>query len=591
VCSQAGYAVLLGKGDGTLSTAIFPEPSPTVSNPDPVATCRVIAVADFNNDGASDLLLEGLTEDSLLLSNGHGTFTPQIQAVPGIVKAVADMNGDGKLDLVDSDGVSVVLGNGDGTFASQTTSFQPTWISPSVWLNLNDESIPPTNDAVFAVDDFAGTGRPGIAMIMQNLPGGELSLPNPLPAPASDFLFSATIPVVVAPAGQTTIVVKSKPIGGFNSDVALSCGGLPASVTCSFTPTTLTGGTGQATLTIAASSSAAVGSYPLIVSGTAAGVTHDQQRAVTIATSAGGTNADLRPVAINFSTQMVGGIAAEQVATLANAGGAVLQISGVSISGTNADDFSISSNSCGTSVAAYASCPIVVAFSPKATGPRSATLAISDNATGGVQVVKLTGIGQDFVVGAVSGASSATVAAGKAATYSLSVGGNGGLSGTVSLTCSGSPTAATCAVSPTSVTLNGSGPATATVTVTTTARSEVMTPVATPEHLQMHWIYGSPRLLAIYAVGSAMAFGLMLIFGTRPRRRISWAWIITGVLLIVGLASCGCGGGSSGSDGSNPSGGSVIGTPAGSYTITVTAKTGSGGNAVSHTTNLTLVVQ
>ena len=65
---------------------------------------------------------------SVLLGNGNGTFQTQQTFATGVGPvsvAVADVNGDGKLDLVvanrTSNTVSVLLGNGDGTFQAQQT--------------------------------------------------------------------------------------------------------------------------------------------------------------------------------------------------------------------------------------------------------------------------------------------------------------------------------------------------------------------------------------------------------------------------------------------------------------------------------------
>jgi hypothetical protein len=358
------------------------------------------------------------------LSNGDGTFSPAgvIGGGPSFITGtISDINGDGNLDLVANDGVSVFLGNGDGTYSNRAVNFQPAWIDPFIWASPTDQDQLVNGPAVFAVEDFSGTGLPGIAMIVQTAPGGEISLPNPLPAPAPDFLISGGIPTVIAPGGQISFTVKSTPIAGFHADVALSCDGLPAGLTCSFAPAILTAGSGQAILTIAASSSAMAGSYPFSLTGTAGTVSHGQERGITIAAAAGATTAYLRPVSVNFPAQPVGIASAIQQVTLTNAGSATLQVSSVSFGGANAKDFSIYSNNCGVSVAAFTSCQIVVMFSPTASGARAATLTVNDNATGGLQVVSLNGSGADFVIGSVS--SSATVAAGKAATYMLTVGG------------------------------------------------------------------------------------------------------------------------------------------------------------------------
>jgi Cep192 domain 4 len=95
---------------------------------------------------------------------------------------------------------------------------------------------------------------------------------------------------------------------------------------------------------------------------------------------------------LTFGDQNLNTSSAIQTTTLTNSGNAMLQITGIAISGTNAGDFS-ESNTCGASVAAGASCTIGVFFKPTATGARTATVAITDNATGSPQTVSLTGTG------------------------------------------------------------------------------------------------------------------------------------------------------------------------------------------------------
>ena len=84
-----------------------------------------VAAGDFNGDGVKDLAVVNTADQtvSILLGNGDGTFQAAVNypcgATPAYV-AVADFNGDGKLDLAISNGasqtVSILLGNGDGTF-------------------------------------------------------------------------------------------------------------------------------------------------------------------------------------------------------------------------------------------------------------------------------------------------------------------------------------------------------------------------------------------------------------------------------------------------------------------------------------------
>ena len=85
-----------------------------------------MAVGDFNGDGKLDLAVVnyGSSNVSILLGNGDGTFKTAVNYGAGSSApysvAVADFNGDGKLDLavanIASNNVSILLGNGDGTF-------------------------------------------------------------------------------------------------------------------------------------------------------------------------------------------------------------------------------------------------------------------------------------------------------------------------------------------------------------------------------------------------------------------------------------------------------------------------------------------
>src|SRR5574340_664813 len=62
------------------------------------------------------------------------------------------------------------------------------------------------------------------------------------------------------------------------------------------------------------------------------------------------------------------------------------------ITGSNAGDFA-QSNSCGSSLATNASCTINVTFTPTASGARTASISVTDNASGSPQTVSLTGTG------------------------------------------------------------------------------------------------------------------------------------------------------------------------------------------------------
>jgi probable HAF family extracellular repeat protein len=105
-----------------------------------------------------------------------------------------------------------------------------------------------------------------------------------------------------------------------------------------------------------------------------------------------GPGATLSPASLTFSTQSVGTTSAAETVMLKNSGTTSVTISSIAITGTEHADFA-QTHTCGSSLAAGASCSISVEFSPTASGTRTAILSVTDNAAGSPQKVSLTGIG------------------------------------------------------------------------------------------------------------------------------------------------------------------------------------------------------
>src|SRR5262249_15909255 len=151
-------------------------------------------------------------------------------------------------------------------------------------------------------------------------------------------------------------------------------------------------------------------------------------------------------------------------------------------------------------------------------------------------------------------------------TYTLSLAGRNGYTGTVTFTCSGLPTGATCTFSPSSVVANSGTRLETTLTISTTARSTAaLNPWVRPGSQPC-----APRLVASF--GGIGLVGLVLA-GTGKKGRQRHAAIILGFVLLATLGlTVGC------SSSSSTKTVTATGTPAGAYSITVNS-TGTGTNA------------
>lgn len=189
-------SVLLGNGDGT-----FQPPAMYAAQGG-----GSVAIADVNGDGKADIVFSAgfLT---VYLGNGDGTFqSPTITPWNngGNTIAVGDLNGDGKPDAavyVDAGAVSVQLGNGDGTFQYPPVVYQ---------LNVSGQGA-------VAIDDLNGDGKPDLIAVTW---GGQVFvlLGN------GDGTFQA--PVGYASGGSGTIAVATADVNhdGKADVITASCG-------------------------------------------------------------------------------------------------------------------------------------------------------------------------------------------------------------------------------------------------------------------------------------------------------------------------------------------------------------------------------
>jgi FG-GAP-like repeat/Abnormal spindle-like microcephaly-assoc'd, ASPM-SPD-2-Hydin/FG-GAP repeat len=452
--SDSEVGVLLGNGDGTFRGAV------TYSSGGYAA--ESIVVRDVNGDGKPDVLVAnqclGYSDCAngggvgVLLGNGDGTFRNAVTySSVGVADsvAVADVNGDGKPDLVvgnycapgsacpgaTSGTVAVLLGNGDGTFRTAVSYVSGGYAQPSVGVaDVNGDGKPDllvasqcadsacssnglvgvllgNGDGTFqpvvvydsggyyaaslAVADVNGDTKPDLVVANQ-----WMSSTNPNNGVVAVLLNTTGVngPLVEVYPGNlmfaATAVGSTSPpqtvsltnIG--NSALAITNIGITGGGAAAFSESN-TCGSGLApgaTCTISVTSTPAAGG-----SSTAT---------LTITDSAPGSPQTvglqtlspqvlLSTGSLTFGAQTVGTTSPSQNVTISNQSGTLLSIMQVVISG----DFA-QTNNCGTSLAAGGTCQILVTFTPTAAGSRTGSLTINDNAFGSPQTVTLTGTGQ-----------------------------------------------------------------------------------------------------------------------------------------------------------------------------------------------------
>ena len=284
----------------------------------------------------------------------------------------------------------------------------------------------------------------------------------------TNFTLGASPAAATVAAGDiATYTVKASAQGGaFTAPITLSCGNLPTQAVCTFSPGTLTPGSGsaQSTLTISTGTKAAAPAVPGVLGGSpqlrsvlgdcppwvlslalillmlALGRRPTTSRAAGLCAATlglmllqacggssgsnggggggggGSGSVTLSPSSLTFGTTNLHETSAAQNVTLTNSTSAALAITSIVASG----DFA-QTNTCGTSVATNGSCSIGVTFTPTSGGARSGSIVITDSGAGSPRTVTLTGTGQvgttppgTYNIG-VSGASGTLVKAGSVA--------------------------------------------------------------------------------------------------------------------------------------------------------------------------------
>jgi 6-phosphogluconolactonase (cycloisomerase 2 family) len=512
---------------------------------------------------------QGVSGPSILLSPASLSFVPiQTGTVSTAQTITLTSNGSEALSLN-----SISLAGADlSQFQESDTCQTPSALAPTKFCSISITFAPTSTgsqQATLSITDNAPGSPQSIALSgTGNAPPPPAPVVTVAPDPVSfpttaQGTPSSPIPVSVTNSGNLTLHISSVILSGNNpGDFSMTnqCSGPYAAnagcvITMTFTPLAA----GQRSAVISITDDAPNSPQAIQVSG--------------MATSAPSTTpaVSLSSTSLSFAAITQGTSSAGQNVTVTNSGGGPLHISSVVLGGANSGDFTLTNGCAAAAYAVNANCTLGVSFAPLASGARSATVTLTDDAANSPQVINLGGFANPaLTIGAApSGSTTATISAGQTAQFNLQMTPGLGYSGTISLAYSGAPVGASIQ-GPSTLQISNGIAATFTVSVTTSSGTSGSVPFVTvPRSIPFPVLRAATGLIVVVFLLLFLTLGAKRDSHMPPRRRaFTGASSAIIFLMILGAiwTAAGCGGGSAMLTTAPPQ----IVTPQGQSTIIVT---------------------
>jgi len=424
--------------------------NPTVNYLDSATTDQVLSLRPTGTSPTIDLLYAtGTSSPSTIKFTSVRPSNPSSFSVSANPTTLTTQAGSSAISTI-----TLTSQNGFTGTVSLSTNISPSGLTAS----LSPSSITLTSGGTGTSTLTANSTTTGTYTVTVVATSGSAAQSVQVTVRVTDFMVSAQSSLTVTSGSATTSTVTLTSLNGFAGTVNLAPSASPAGVTVSLSPTSMpltSGGTGTSTLTV---SSSTVGTYTVTVTGTSSSLSHQVTISVSVVASSG-FSVTANPSTVSFQS----GSNASSTITLTSFGNfsgdvdlseSVTPSTGLTVSCDPASVFLSSGSSANSTCTLTSSTPNTYTVTITAS---SGSLSHTATITVGVR---------DFTISASP--TTVNVQAGSSGTSSITLRSVAGFTGTINFSIAVTPSGLTASISPASISLSPGGSGSSTLTINST---------------------------------------------------------------------------------------------------------------------------